>query len=623
MLASNLATVEKQRNLFKQAEKALGLHQETKFKKLKAQLESYPIVAYLEYDKISKNLNKATVAQVKGFLTEYKDYPFAYRLRGRWLNRLAKKQHWSQFLHFFDGRNDTKLKCLSFQAKIALNKTKDLDEAILAIWRKGYSQPKECDKPFKYFLDKNENSSVVIWQRIEKAFSNNKTSLARYLAKKLSKKDQQIVHQWYQAHRRPEKELKKLIKDKNTMTNRKIIVHAMKRFGSRDATKAHKFWLTMKGKFPFSENQKDQVQQRLALSSAYQHIPEAKKWLKALPKRLKTNKTDRWLARINIRSQDWRGLIETINQMPSHLQQDNEWQYWMARAFSSLGYDAKANSQFKTLAKEGSYYGFLAADKVGKPYTIDTQNVAKKINEQKLLKENVHLLRARELFFVDRVLDARREWFKGVKKLKVPQIKQAAKLASKWQWHDSAIRTVAKTAHRNDYDLRFPMPFKSLVFEHAKTKDLEPSVIYGVMRRESLFNPKAGSGAGALGLMQLMPSTAKQVAKTLGLKKPKRSDILKVENNINLGTQYFKKVLSKFDNNTALAAAAYNAGPHRVKKWLPEEQEMDADLWIETIPFNETRKYVQAVLAYSSIFDKALGKEVTMSSRMQDIKQKY
>lgn len=614
--------IEKKRQLFQLAEIALANKQFKSFNKLTHQLKDYQITPYLKFDKISKRLSSVSSKQMRTFLKEYRDYPFVYRLRGKWLHRLAKKKQWKEFLSFYDNRSNTKLKCLSFQARIHLSDTKVLND-ISKVWMRGRSQPEQCDKPFKYLLSHQVNSSKIIWQRIEKAFNSGKSSLARYLAKSLSKKDQDIVYTWYQSHRRPEKQLKKMRSAKNEMVNRKIIVHAVKRLARKDALKAHQQWMVIQPKFTFNKEQKGKVQQRIALSAAYQHLPQAKQWLKKLPKYLKTDKTDIWLARINIRNQDWRGLISAINQMPVHLQQDNEWQYWMARSFDSMGYEAKAKSQYKHLATKGSYYGFLSADKVGLPYQIDTQNVAKTIDEKELLSNNVHLYRARELFYVNRTLDARREWFKGVKKLKVGQIKRAAKLASKWQWHDSAIKTVAKTPHRTDYDLRFPMPYKALVFKNAKQKKLDPSVIYGVMRRESLFDPSAGSRVGALGLMQLMPNTAKQVAKSLGLKKPKRRDILKVENNINFGTQYFKKVLSKFDDNTALAAAAYNAGPHRVKKWLPEDKSMDADLWVETIPFNETRKYVQAVLAYSSIFDKALGKDVKISSRMKDIKSKY
>jgi soluble lytic murein transglycosylase len=203
------------------------------------------------------------------------------------------------------------------------------------------------------------------------------------------------------------------------------------------------------------------------------------------------------------------------------------------------------------------------------------------------------------------------------------QIKQAATLASKWQWHDSAIRTVAKTPHRNDFSLRFPMPYKQQVQQHAQAQELDPSIIYGVMRRESLFDPLARSSVGALGLMQLMPSTARRVAKSLGMKRPRKSDILRVENNIRFGTHYLKTVMKRFDNNVALAAAAYNAGPGNVKRWLPKNSIMSADLWVETVPFKETRNYVQAVLAYSTVFDKSLGRSTLMSSRMGDIKTVY
>jgi soluble lytic murein transglycosylase len=233
------------------------------------------------------------------------------------------------------------------------------------------------------------------------------------------------------------------------------------------------------------------------------------------------------------------------------------------------------------------------------------------------------MLRARELFFLDRLVDAKREWFQALRHLDQDQIRQAATLASRWQWHDSAIRTVAKTSHRSDYSLRFPMPYKQQVLAQAQARELDPSLIYGVMRRESLFDPLARSSVGALGLMQLMPSTARNVARSLGMKRPRRADILSVDNNIRLGTTYLRSVMNRFDNNVALAAAAYNAGPSNVRKWLPRDDVMSAELWVETVPFTETRNYVQAVLAYSTVFDRSLGKNTLMSSRMGDIKTRY
>ena len=199
----------------------------------------------------------------------------------------------------------------------------------------------------------------------------------------------------------------------------------------------------------------------------------------------------------------------------------------------------------------------------------------------------------------------------------------AASIASRWKWYDNAIKTVARTPHRKDYNLRFPMPFRQQVLANAREQGLDLSIVYGLMRRESLFDPLARSRVGALGLMQLMPATARRVAKTLGWGKPETDDILEVDNNIRLGTSYFRSVLDRFDANVPLAAAAYNAGPKNVKRWLPEEQSLPADLWIETVPYKETRNYVQAVLAYATIFDKHLKQPVRISSRMADVQPDY
>jgi soluble lytic murein transglycosylase len=331
-----------------------------------------------------------------------------------------------------------------------------------------------------------------------------------------------------------------------------------------------------------------------------------------------------WLARIQLRNRDWSGLMKTINLMPAHLYQENEWQYWLSRSMEAEGQLTDSLSLLEQISDKSSYYGFLAADKLKRDYRIEQENAASvEVDEDSFMSANPHMLRARELYYLDRLIDAKREWFQALRYLDQDQIKQAATLASKWQWHDSAIRTVAKTPHRNDFSLRFPMPYKQQVLQHAQARELDPSIIYGVMRRESLFDPLARSSVGALGLMQLMPSTARRVAKSLGMKRPRKSDILRVENNIRFGTHYLKTVMKRFDNNVALAAAAYNAGPGNVKRWLPKNSIMSADLWVETVPFKETRNYVQAVLAYSTVFDKSLGRNTLMSSRMGDIKTVY
>jgi soluble lytic murein transglycosylase len=619
------ANIELQRELFKDASNALSNNKIAYFSELLAQLEGYPVKPYLEYDYLVDRLQQAKVGHVETFLQEHKDYPFVFALRSRWLSQLAIRQDWENYLHFFDNRNSSLFKCIAFQARLKLGKLDNIERDIEQVWLSGESQPNECNQPFKYFLDHHAEPNKIIWLRIEKAFKARRPALAKYLGKTLDKAGQQSVSLWYEAHQRPEKSLQHLDKASNSDINRKIIVHTIIRLARKNALNARQFWLDMAPKFDFSEQQRNAISQRIALSSAFQGLSIAAELLEDLADELKTDQTFLLLARIHLKQQNWTELVIAISEMPKHLHEENEWQYWLARATEALGDPVSSAPIYLALASKATYYGFLAADKLKQPYKIvqESANPLAGLDESRLLSENKHMLRARELFFLNRGTDANREWSKALKNLDSSGIRQAAALASSWEWHARAIKTVAKTSHRRDYNLRFPMPHREKVMSHSAAKQLDPSVIYGVMRRESLFDSNARSPVGALGLMQLMPATARYVAKGLGLKKPKKADILKIENNINFGTQYFRTVLNRFDNNVSLAAAAYNAGPSNVKRWLPSIEIMPADLWVAIVPYKETRDYVQAVLAYATVFDTFLDKDVRMSSRMMDIRANY
>ena len=618
------AGIEAQRQLFHDAVFALEHNQISKFNRLLKQLDGYPARAYLEYDAFKNSASQLKPQQAELFFRRFADYPFVYHARGKWLNVLARRGDWENYLEFFDGRENTRLQCLAFQARLKLGRVEDLNQEIAKVWLRGYSQPSQCDPAFEHFLGSYEQSEQAIWARIEKAFKARRPNLARYLGKKLDAESRAIVETWYQAHRRPERSLTKLADGNDEEHTRAIIVHAIDRLARKDSLRALEYWNLVRDQFSFTQQQIDQSQLRIALSAAYQHESEARALLSALDPSIMNDQAYLWLARIQLRNHDWDGLKATITRMPDHLQQENEWQYWLSRSLEAGGQLVDSLTLLEQLSGKSSYYGFLAADKLRRDYRIEQEDAANAgIDEDEFLTANPHLLRARELYFLDRLVDAKREWFQALRYLDQDDIKIAATLASRWKWHDSAIRTVARTPHRSDYSLRFPMPYKQQVLEFAQARELDPALIYGVMRRESLFDPLARSSVGALGLMQLMPSTARLVARSLGMKRPRKSDILRVENNIRFGTHYLRTVMDRFDNNVALAAAAYNAGPRNVKRWLPKQSVMSADLWVETVPFGETRNYVQAVLAYSTVFDRSLGKNTLMSSRMGDIKPEY
>jgi soluble lytic murein transglycosylase len=330
-------SIEQQRQLFHEASSALERNQITRFNRLLEQLGDYPAAPYLKYDAFKRSANRVKTTQAETFFKHYAEFPFVYHARGKWLNVLAKRRDWENYLEFFDNRENTRLRCLAFQARLNLNQHEGLNDEIAKVWLRGYSQPSQCDPAFAYFLKNYEQAQEAVWLRIEKAFKARRPKLARHLSKQLGREDQATVATWYRAHQRPERELKKLGEAEDTVHNRAIIVHAIDRLARKDSLKALEFWNLNRDHFAFTGEQKKQVQLRIALSAAYQHEPEARTLLANLEPSAMNDQAFLWLARIQLRSQDWSGLLDTINRMPTHLQQENEWQYWLSRSMEAEG----------------------------------------------------------------------------------------------------------------------------------------------------------------------------------------------------------------------------------------------------------------------------------------------
>ncbi|MGB5275839.1 MAG: transglycosylase SLT domain-containing protein, partial [Gammaproteobacteria bacterium] len=214
---------------------------------------------------------------------------------------------------------------------------------------------------------------------------------------------------------------------------------------------------------------------------------------------------------------------------------------------------------------------------------------------------------------------AKLQWWHALKQLDRSQIPAAAKLAKQWQWDEIAIFTIAKVEYWDDIELRFPLSYSDKIHQHAMQQDLNPAILFGLIRRESAFNKDAHSPVGARGLMQIMPQTARQIAKDLNERWSGKSSLYNPVKNLKYGSYYYQKLLNQFNGHYALALAAYNAGPHRVKKWLPDES-IPADIWIETIPFRETRHYVTSVLVYAMIYQQLMqSNELTMSDLTREV----
>ena len=330
----------------------------------------------------------------------------------------------------------------------------------------------------------------------------------------------------------------------------------------------------------------------------------------------------RWRLQLTIRDSNWLTYLDLYDLLSPKVQQKKRWLYWKAKSYEALNQPKQANKIYLKLARYRNYYGFLAADKLNIDYQFNHIK-SKHYSTEKLLAKYPQLNIMQELIAIDWQSNLKRVWGQLLRDADKKDIEAIANYLATLKQHTFAIHTIAKVKKWNDLSLRFPMPYKNLIQKTAKQDNIDPSWIYGVIRRESAFSPNVQSSAGAIGLMQLMPATAKFIGKKIGFNQTKKSQLKIATPNIKLGSAYLNYLSNKFNGNRVLATAAYNAGPNRVNRWLPKKGSMPADQWIDTITFTETRDYVKAVLEYSIIFKSKLDKKYEkLENFMQSIHAK-
>lgn len=282
-------------------------------------------------------------------------------------------------------------------------------------------------------------------------------------------------------------------------------------------------------------------------------------------------------------------------------------------------WNQQAQSIYQELTTRRNFYAFLASQRLGQPISLHADLSA--ITDLELLKIESYpgVQRARELYLLGRPGDARSEWYYATRQLTAREKSAAAKLAEIWGWHNRAIITAASSDQRDNLELRFPTAYQNAVSYYSTKHGVNSDLVFSVIRQESAFTPDARSSAGALGMMQIMPATAKQLSRQVGVGYRSRRQLLDPDHNIRLGTYYLSQLMNRFDNNIILATAAYNAGPYRVKRWLPENQPLPGDIWVETIPIHETRNYVKNILTYQPIYRHHLGKDVQLTESLARI----
>ena len=616
VLLSGMATAQvretgeiaQQRSEFLAAEEALKRGDQRDYQAALKALGDYPLYPYLEYRELQQKLSSIDAARAQRFLNDHPGTPLADRFQHIWLDELARRGLWQTYIEFYRPTSSPKRRCNYLYALIRTGHAKDAWKEVEALWLSGRSRPDACDPVFDAWRAAGKLDSRLVWQRIELAMDARQTRLARYLGRFLPEQDKDRLQHWLQVDRDPQRILDPADFSEQQSYREQILLHGFKRLARKDADTALAAWNQLERSYPFSQAQRYQAQRALALALISQDHPGTTDQLQ----RFSPDPGDTRLLETRLRAalsrHDWPLLLTWLEALPENLGSSERWRYWRARALEGVGRTADARGLYQELAGQRSYHGFLAADRVGRAYNLDHTPLS--VVEKRLtgMAAEPGIRRARELYYLGRLNDARSEWRFATRDLDPDDLKAAASLAQDWGWLDQAIFTLARTGYWEDLELRFPIAHRSEIDQASGKRELDNAWVFAVLRQESAFAADARSPAGAMGLMQLMPRTARSTARKLKLSPPRHSDLLLPEINIELGTAYLRQVLEQLDGNPVLATAAYNAGPHRVSRWLPDVS-APADLWVETIPFNETRRYTQRVLTYSVIYDQRLGRE--------------
>lgn len=613
------ASLKQQRNTFLEAKKALAEHRLIQFRQLQSQLKDYPLQGYLDYLYLRPRLHLRDNQAVNKFLYENQNTFYAGRLRNAWLDQLAKNKQWSLFLKHYTLPQPASRQCLRLQALIATHQFEQALKEIPDLWLVNKSQHKNCDPAFTYWQDKGFLSDDMRGQRIQASLKNNQFNLASYLAKPLKNNIQvrKWIAHWKHMYSNPLAELEKLsnqpdLVKQDRLQFQELVLYGINRLARRSTDHAYAQWLKLQEQYQFDEHYRHDIQMAVATRAALNRQDRTLEFYGDLS-------DQPWRVRAALWQQDWPAVSKAINSLNPEEQSSSRWQYWLARAQEKLGQQEEAKHRLQHLIHERDYYSFLAADRLGEPYQMNHNPIAADLSELTQLSKHPEVVRLREFFALDMRLEARRQAYFLQQTLSTAELKLLALITHQWGWHNQTIAVLGKVKYWDDLSLRFPVVFDDLIVKAGKLHKLDPSWLLGVARQESAFNPQARSAVGAIGLMQLMPKTGQATAKLI--KKPLRdvSELLKPSRNIQLGSAYLKQMYDKYQQNPVLATASYNAGPHRVARWLPKTK-LPADIWIENIPYNETRHYTSNVLSYAAIFDYQRRQPITpISQRMPEI----
>ena len=573
-----------------------------------AALQRYAIHDYLVAARLRRDLAAGTDdnldAPIDAFLRAHAGQPVTHGLHRDWLASLAQRRRWEWFLPRSADVVDPVLICDRLEGRLATNDTQGLSAAALIRWMVPQKAAAECADVFAWLRQQGLLTAALAENRARAALSADAPRLAREFAADVPLERRAALLQWSDLLDSPRSALNVLATHPSLTVEPEALASGFEKLARTEPAYALDLLPKLMTREGLTPELKDRLRRAAALGAAYDRDPRAIAAFDDLPPAAADAQVQEWRVRAALWNGDFARALAWIEQMPPALATQPRWRYWHARAIAATSSAEAAAPLFGEIAGLRDYYGYLAADRLAKPYDLNVHPSPLDAAAQTTLSKMAGMIRARELFDCDMIDEATSEWNAALDGADNALKVQAALLASRWGWFAQSITTLAQTGEFDDVTLRYPRPFSDVVSQAAKIAQLPQDWILAVMRQESLFRKDAVSRADARGLMQMVPSTASAVARRWHLASPGRDGLFDPSVAVPLGAAHLRELLDRYGEQLTLSLAAYDAGPAAVARWLPTKP-MDADVWIENIPYNETRGYVEHIaehiVAYASV----------------------
>jgi soluble lytic murein transglycosylase len=568
-------------------------------------LRSYPLYPYLQAVRLENRLaDPAAAAEIGAFLQQHGSAPYARTLRGTWLMTLAQRRDWEPYLAAYreDVDSTVAARCNALAARVALGRTDGLAEAVTRAYLSPKSVPAACDPAFDWLRAQGGLTPALIEQRARLALGAGDASLARFLAKSLPAAQAAPLEQWAALIEKPRPSVEALIAEPARPVEPVALLDGWSRFSRSDAQAAADLYPSLVQARALDAAAASPFALATAQALSWSRLPRSLEFFALGAPADFDERAHEWHVRAALWAGDWPRAAKAIAAMPEALRNQNRWRYWAARTAELLGDKRAARAGYEAVLPTDNWYAALSAARLGRSYAPTPIPMARDEAVLAAVSAELPMVRTRELILCAMQPEANAEWRAALDRYTPAQQTQAVRIAMGWGWYMQGIAAAAKLGQFNDYDLLYPRPYDADVRRGAQLSGLPTNLIYAIIRQESLFRADAASSAGALGLMQLLPATAKTTARRNGLPEPTRTSLLQPSVNVPLGSLFLSNLIDRADGQWPLAIAGYNAGPAAARRWLAATP-VAADVWVENIPFNETRAYVQRVHWHSLVFD--------------------